>query len=357
MSIKTEAGELNMRKTKIILSLLAVVLMISGCGKEAVETQKPLESEIPAEVVENTPTPEEKEIAEFFDKYVYTKERPVAVMIDNDNDQARPQAGLDEAYLFYEMVVEGGATRFMALYRSDAVEKIGPVRSSRHYFLDYVMENDAIYTHYGWSPRAMSDISSFGINKINGIIASDESTFWREKKYRGDWHSAYTSIENIKKRADQKKYETETAHSNSIGYSDTYVSLNEENPANDVYLPYSGKYKTSYVYNEEKGVYEKYINQKPHAMQNGNVVAVKNIIIQEISDTSLGDGSDRRNVNTTGSGTGYYITNGNYEKITWSKPSRSGNTVYKKENGTPLLINSGKTAINIISPSARITIE
>lgn len=358
MSKEEKRGYEKMRNiSKVLCVIITAMIIVSACGKKQTETtNKPVTTQ-PEETVITQQTPEEKEIEAFFNTYVNTKERPIAVMIDNDNESARPQEGLDKSYLIYEMVVEGGATRFMALYRGENIEKIGPVRSSRHYFLDYVMENDAIYTHFGWSPKATTDISAYGIDKINGILSSDESVFWREKKYRGDWHSAYTSVENIKNRAVQKKYETVTEHKSGITYSDGYISLNAENIATNILLPYSGKYKTSYVYNEEKGMYEKYINSMPHTMQSGNVVEVKNIIVQMISDTSLGDGTDRRNVNTTGSGTGYYITDGNYEKITWSKSSRTANTIYEKEDGTPLLVNPGKTIINIISPYTGITIE
>ena len=51
----------------------------------------------------------------------------------------------------------------MALFKGQNLEKIGPVRSSRHYFLDYALENDAIYVHYGWSPQAQYDISNLGV--------------------------------------------------------------------------------------------------------------------------------------------------------------------------------------------------
>ena len=197
----------NIRKIICIIALTAFI--VSGCGSSKSENNKTIANKTEETVITQSQTPEEKEIEEFFNTYVNTKQRPIAVMIDNDNENARPQEGLDKAYLIYEMVVEGGAARFMALYRGENIEKIGPVRSSRHYFLDYVMENDAIYTHFGWSPKATTDISLYGIDKINGVLGNDESVFWREKKYRGDWHSAYTSIENIKNRATQKKYEAE----------------------------------------------------------------------------------------------------------------------------------------------------
>ena len=107
-------------------------------------------------------------------------ERPIAVMIDNHNG-AWPQAGLQKAYMIYEIIVEGGETRLMALFKGADVDKIGPVRSARHYFIDYAMENDAIYVHFGQSPQAQSDIKKYSINDINGI-AEDGVTFWRTKR-------------------------------------------------------------------------------------------------------------------------------------------------------------------------------
>lgn len=341
------------KKLGILLMITVGIMILSGCGgNDAVQPSSKTEP-LKEEVID----PVQLEIDDFFNKYVDTDERPIAVMVDNDNENARPHAGLNEAYLIYEMLVEGGSTRFMALYRSSDTEKIGPVRSSRHYYLDYVMENDAIYTHFGWSPKAMQDISAFKINKINGVLGGDEDIFWREKKYKGDWHSAYTSIKNIKDMAAKKSFNDKTAHKNGIRYSDSYINLNSENAANNVKLDYSYRYTTGYSYNEEKGVYEKLIDGAPHVMQNGEVLEVKNVIIMLIADTALGDGSDRRNINTTGSGSGYYITNGAYEEITWSKASRKDNTVYTKADGTELSINPGKTIVNIISPSAQIVFE
>ena len=94
-------------------------------------------------------------------------ERPVAIMIDNHKG-AWPQAGLNDAYIVYEIIVEGGETRLMPVFKGKDLDKIGPVRSARHYFLDYAMENDAIYVHFGSSPQALSDIATYKVNNING---------------------------------------------------------------------------------------------------------------------------------------------------------------------------------------------
>jgi len=347
-------------KLKIMAAVLCFTLL-SGCGESEPEITEPAVEASAEATVAPEPLKEEKpavnDTNEFIEKYVETKERPVGVMIDNDDKNARPQAGIEDAYLVYEVVVEGGATRFLALFRSDDVKKIGPVRSSRHYFLDFALENDVIYTHFGWSPKASADIPALGVKNINGIQGGDDAVFWREQKFKGDWHSAYTSIEKIRKRADAKGYAAETDRKNGIAYSVEEVNLSPENKASEIKLPYSGRYSTGYTYNPENGLYEKTIGGAPHKMQSGAVLSFKNVIVVLVSDTDLGDGSARRNINTSGSGKGYYFTNGCYEEITWSKPSRNGNTVYKKANDEELSINTGKTVINLISPSLGVEIK
>ena len=336
-----------------VLVMVVSLTLLAGCGKDEPAVPASTEPLVQEEKVDK----EAQEIEEFFQKYIDTDERPIAVMVDNDDKNARPHAGLDEAYLIYEMVVEGGATRLMPVFIGVDTEKIGPVRSSRHYFLDYVMENDAIYTHFGWSPKAITDISAFGINKINGVLGTDGGIFWREQKFKGDWHSAYTSLEKIRELAIQKGYKTETTAKNGLKFAKEYFELKNAKLAKSVNLEYSGMYSTGYTYNAETKLYEKSINGAPHTLQNGNTVTAKNIIIHYVYDTSLGDGTDRRNIDTTGSGKGVYITNGGAAEISWTKPSRNGKTTYKTADGAELLLNPGKTIINLISPSAKIVIE
>ena len=80
----------------------------------------------------------------------------------------------------------------MALFRDKDTARIASVRSSRHYYLDYVMENDAIYAHIGWSPQAQSDIRSYDIDIIN---ADNSSAFTWDSALRNiaKEHRAYTS--------------------------------------------------------------------------------------------------------------------------------------------------------------------
>ena len=343
---------------KVLCLILATLFALSlfGCKSQKNNMSGQQENTLEQNVQTEKEQLVKKQINEFFSKYVETDERPVAIMIDNDDNNSRPHAGINEAYLVYEMYVEGNSTRMMALFKGVNTEKIGPVRSSRHYFLDYAMENDAIYTHVGFSPWAQRDLRVFGINNINGLYGSDSSAFWREDKYRGDWHSTFTSIERIRNLASIKGYNDTTDKKNSLEYSKEYINLPIENKAENIVLSYATHYTTGYKFDSEKQVYTKIINSEPHKTQKEDFVEFKNVIVQFIQDYSLGDGSARRNIDTTGSGEGYYFTNGCYEKITWSKDSRNDNTIYKNSNGDFLKINPGKTIINII-PSEKISFE
>ena len=176
-------------------------------------------------------------------------DRPIAVMIDNHKG-AMPQAGLNDAYMVYEIIVEGGETRLMALFKGANLDKIGPVRSSRHYYLDYALENDAIYVHFGWSPQAQSDISKLNVNNINGISESSTS-FWRVKdKYAP--HNAVTSTEKILEIAKRKGYATTSTKKSVLNYVADPVELDSKIEAKAVTIPYSDSNTVQYTYDESQ---------------------------------------------------------------------------------------------------------
>lgn len=279
---------------------------------------------------------------------VNSDSRPIAVMINNLN-AARPyHSGLQDAYIVYEMIVEGGITRMMALFKDKDTTRIGSVRSSRHYYLDYALENDAIYVHFGWSPKAQSDISSLGINNINGL--SDDA-FWRETSLNVAYeHTAFTNISNIMKVAKSKNYSLKSNKDLLLNYSADEINLDEEDgniTANSVNIKYSNYVTTSYVYNSNEKVYYRSVNDKAHTdYVTKKQYTAKNIIIAYIKNYNLpNDTSGRQDLDNIGSGNGYYITNGVAVPITWSKTSRSAQTVYKYKNGEEIVVNDGNTYI------------
>ena len=283
--------------------------------------------------------------------------RPIAVMIDN-NISAQPQAGLNDAYMVYEIIVEGGESRLMALFKGVSLDKIGPVRSSRHYFLDYALENDAIYVHYGWSPQAQSDISTLGVNNINGISETTKE-FWRVKD-KSSPHNVATSTEKILEIANRKGYRTTSSKEAVLNYTTDEVNLEEGQIAENITIPYSQSNTVKWVYNSETKRYTRYSKGKKQTdWTTGEDITAKNIIVEFIANSTLNDGENkgRQTMNTVGSKEGYYITNGKAVKITCEKVTRSSKTVYKDENGNEIDVNDGNTFVQICPINANVKIE
>lgn len=284
-------------------------------------------------------------------------DRPIAVMIDN-HKAAWPQAGLNEAYMVYEIIVEGGETRLMPVFKGVSLDKIGPVRSSRHYFLDYALENDAIYVHFGWSPQAESDISTYKVNNINGITESG-TNFWRVKDKKAP-HNAVTSTDKILAMATNKGYRTTSSAKSILNYKKEEVNLEEGKTANEVKIPYSNSNIVSYKYNEETKKYERYSRgEKQTDWDTNEVIATKNIIITFAENYTLTDveNKGRQGLKNIGDKKGYYITNGKAIEIVCSKSSRTEKTVYKDLLGNTIDVNDGNTFVQICPIDADVVIE
>lgn len=287
-----------------------------------------------------------------------SKSRPIAVSINN-NHAAWPHAGLQDAYLGYELIAEGGITRLVALFKDQNTDKIGSVRSARHYFLDYVMENDAIFVHYGQSPQAKSDLASLGINNVNGMY--DAKGFFRDKTLKRAWeHTAFTSMSRINEVVKSKKYRI-TTETQLLKYSPIKVDHSKDETlktANKVTIKYSNYQTTSYEYDKENMNYKMFMGGQAHTdLVTKKQYTVKNIITYQVKNTSLGDKKGRQDLDNVGSGEGYYISNGEAIKIKWSKASRDEKTKYTLMDGTELVVNDGNTWIHIQPKGQTLKIE
>ncbi len=293
-----------------------------------------------------------------------TKSRPFAVMINNHNDARPLQSGLQDAYLMYEMIVEGGITRYLALFLDQNTDRIGSIRSARHYYLDYALENDAIYVHHGYSPQAMADWKALNVDRIE---VNESTTGWRAKglktasgKSVAYEHTLFTSIEKLNKGIGSKR--TERKNDLLLDYSIDELDLSGiegAKIANNVSIRYSNYATSSYEYDAENKVYKRFVNNKAHNdYETGKQYTFKNIITYQVKNTSIaGDEKGRQTINNIGSGEGYYISNGYAVPITWSKKSRDSQTVYKYKDGKELIVNDGNTFIQIQPTGQTLTIS
>lgn len=339
---------------KLLIIFLVILIIIAGILLALKIFKKGQ-----VETIANEPEPE---LSESQIKIVNenSKTRPYAVMINN-NHAAWPQCGIQDAYLVYEIIAEGGISRMMALYKDVYPTKVGSVRSARHYFIDYAEENDAIYIHWGGSPQAYSRINS-GIDDLDGI-SSDGSAFFRDTTLnRAYEHTGFVNLEKVKDYAEEKGYARDTEKDLLLNYSAEEIDLStSENTkvANDITLKYSDYHTTSYEYDTENKVYKRSMSGKANVdLETGEQYTAKNIIVYKVNNYTLGgDNKGRQELDNIGSGSGYYISNGYAVPITWEKTSHSGQTVYKYENGEEITVNDGNTFIQIMPTDGDITIQ
>ena len=346
----------NKFKKLSVFALIAAlsVSCLTGCGKKEDDTtteQAVITTEAPATMsdssdIEFTPTKEGYVINEFSGEWIdesLENQRPLCIMINNIVD-AMPQSGISQADITYEMLVEGGITRYMCVFKDYSnLKKLGPVRSARHYYVQTASMLDGIYAHVGWSVYAESWIKNTGVNNLNGLY--DSTTFYRDES-RVAPHNCYTNSEKLKEGIAAAGYSTEYTGEKpkafAFNYEDTAIGNGQT--ANKVTTAYNSSTTRWYEYNADEKLYYRFqYGDKQIDDQTNEQLRYKNLIVEFVQYSDLGGGL--QDINWEKSGTGYYITDGEYEAITWRKDN--GVVKYFTADGKQLKMNPGKTFITV----------
>lgn len=364
-------GEKQMNK-KVLTGLLAgmgVCMLFSSCGKKEEEAppKEPdtvIEETTPEETVASEPETESEPedthegqaksllTGEWIDEKL-AKQRPISCMIGN-TQSALPQFGISQADVIYEAPVEGGLTRLMGIFQDyENIEKLGSVRSSRLYYAYYSMGFDAIYLHYGQASYASSFLQSGQIDDLNGLeYEVDKAVIYRDNSKKAP-HNAYATGKGLTAGVALKQYETEYSADFKGHYQfaqdDAPVELNGKiaKAAGTVRTGYQAN-QPSFVYNSKDGLYYRYqYGGRQIDGNNGDQLAVKNLIIQNASVRTLDD-NGYLEIQTTGEGNGWYVTNGKAEEVTWKCEDTFSPTHYFDGSGNEITLNQGKTWVCIV---------
>jgi hypothetical protein len=274
--------------------------------------------------------------------------RPIFVSIENSG-RAYPQSGLDQADVVYEMMVEGGITRFLAVYHSSLPSNtvIGPIRSARHDFYDLTREYDAVLVHAGASPQAYALIQARKVKDIDEITMG--GPFFRSKDRKMP-HNLYTRAADMKQFTVKRGYE-DSGLLQSFTFFSKDQGLVGGQPAQTVHISFHSKYKVSYEFSDDNQTYTRYMRGKPHFDNTtGQPLTAVNIVVQFTKYRSI-DKEDRQEVAIVGEGEGYIIQNGAYSEIRWKKDSSSDRTKLYSLDGQPVNFKPGNTFWHIVSDS------
>lgn len=352
-----------MKKSKKIIGIVLIfaIVILAAIGSCVIIKNRKAEKSEENELVQENKV---EEIAIEIPKVdiidVNSKTRPYAIVVNNTPVAVKVQTGLNKAYMVYEIPTEGNTSRLMALYK-DATEDVtvGTIRSSRHNFIDYALESNAIYVHYGWSHYAEDDEKAGVIDYINGLF---DTPFWRNNPEKlASEHTAYTSTEKLKETVNKKGFKTESEGTILLNYNAEDVELEEKENvkiAKEIIIPYGSKENTtSFKYDETTKMYNRIENGIPCVDHDTKEqVSTKNIIVQKINYEMCSD-NYYWNLKTVGSGEGYFITNGYAIPIKWSKTSRKAKTKYTYLDGQEIEVSDGRTYIELQTTKQELTIE
>lgn len=276
--------------------------------------------------------------------------RLVAVMIENHLD-ARPQSGLARAAIVYEAPVEANYTRFMALFPlNEKVEKVGPVRSARPYYLDWVAEyGEPMYMHVGGSPETISKIKRIGIFDLDEFYFG--WYFWRNSD-RYAPHNTYTSSKLWQGAWEQYGNGRLVTSSEKWQFADKQPC--SENCIGVITVSFSPPvYEAVWKYSSSTQNYSRYQMGKLQVDQDGTAITAETIIVQRVT-TKVLDNIGRLSLDTVGSGEATVFRDGYMIAGTWNKSSQSARTKWFDVADQEIALKAGKIWIEVVPPDGSV---
>jgi len=290
--------------------------------------------------------------------------RPIVVMIENTPD-ARPQSGLINADIVFEVVDEGGITRFVSVFSSYEAALVGPVRSARPYYAEIARGLDPVYVFWGTAPQFYKIIEKLGLDYLTPLgdptgysnivanLAVNGVDSMRDPS-RVSPHNAYTFIPRIKELAAKLGYSLEGGKSPLLFKLD--ASVLERGDISKITVDFSGpQYIAEFKYDSESNTYTRSVAGAPSIdRESGNQITLNNVIGMVTDIVNSGDKAGHMIVRTTQEGNAYYFFDGKVLEGTWSRYSPQKPFKFIDKNGNTVLFNRGKTWVAMISGVDRL---
>jgi hypothetical protein len=280
---------------------------------------------------------------------------PIAVMVD-DLFPARPQSGFSAASIVWQAPAEGGIPRYMLVFQENIPTDVGPVRSSRYYYIAWAAELKAVYAHSGGSPQALATLRAKGNGQL--VYNADEFRWggsFHRISTRFSPHNLYTSGKQLRGIAT-----AQGAKDGPIAWPWTF--------APDLAYPLrptGGRIQVSYLANSIRYDYDRTTNtylrsvtgeKKQIDAATRQRVAPKNVVIMLMSFAPLNDGSQKHRLEATviGSGTAWIATNGTTIRGTWKKTALTSPTRFFDGAGTPVVLTVGQTFVQVMQNGTKV---
>ncbi len=296
-----------------------------------------------------TPKPEKKYFSPLtgaqVDNEAATQRAVTAVMIENSPD-ARPQSGLKESGVVFEAIAEGGITRFLALYQNEQPELIGPVRSLRMYYVDWLAPFNASVAHVGGSYNALQEVRNGSYRDIDQFF--NAGSYWRASD-RWAPHNVYTNFERLNALNTAKGYTTSSFTGFTRGDSDKTAAPT----ARDISVHISSSlYNSHYKYNTDSNLYDRSQGGAPHTDREKGQISPRVVIVMEVQQHTVMEDGWREEIKAIGSGVAHIFQDGTVTKATWTKQAKESQLTFTDETGKTIPLARGQTWLTAV-PAGR----
>lgn len=323
----------------------AILILLTSLVAFAVLYQKPVQVATSHVVPKPKPVPQPVYYSPLNGEVVpdeaATKQPVTAIMIENSPD-ARPQSGIKQAGVVYEAIAEGGITRFLTLHQQDKPQIIGPVRSLRLYYVDWLAPFHASVAHVGGSYYALQEIRNGSYRDIDQFF--NGGSYWRASD-RYAPHNVYTSFAKLDELNKSKGY----TESKFAGFPRVDGKASDTPNATNVTINISGPaFNTSYTYDKTTNRYNRFLAGAPHMDREEGQLNPAVVIAMKVNMSQVFEDGYRENITTTGDGQAVIFQNGVPQEVTWHKPDRASQITFTDNSGKEVPLVRGQTWITAV---------
>lgn len=389
-----------MSKSKITIILTAIILYVLSTGAAylffAKASSGALSSPLPAptttadgSLVFNSKLPRTQSCP--LNGVLYSKQqeqwwqkhRPLGVMIEN-HQEARPQSGLSGADVVYEAVAEGGITRFLGVFYCQDTGEVGPVRSARTYYIDFLSEygNFPLYAHVGGANQpgpadALSQLDTYGWSGYNDInqFSVGFPTFWRDYDRLGHpaatEHTMYSTTQKLWDYGATTRKLT-NVDENGKAWDTSFVpyKFTDDAPASarpttqSMHLEFwtgDPNYYVDWTYDPKTNLYKRANGGSAHIDRDtGKQIMAKDVVVLMMQEQGANDGYED-NVHLLfkdlGTGKAIVFKDGKEIKGTWEKDKRTARTIISDTNGNEIKLNRGLIWFEILPTDGVLNVK
>lgn len=263
-----------------------------------------------------------------------TKQTVTGIMIEN-SPESRPQSGLKNSGVVFEAIAEGGITRFLVLYQQEKPQLIGPVRSVRIYYVDWLAAFNASIVHVGGSAAALAEVSNGNYRNLDQFY--NGNYFWRSTD-RYAPHNVYTSFEKLDALNTSKRYTSSTF----TGFTRIDGKASDTPNAININVTISSSlFNSSYIYNKTTNTYDRSQAGAPHLDRESGQISPSVVVAMRVDEVTMSDGHE--SITTIGSGNATIFQNGVAVNAIWHKTDKTSQITFTDSAGTDIPLVRGQT--------------